>query len=619
MDDACIIGFGFVGKASAKALNIPWHFSLSDSNITLEEVAKKQFIIFCTPTPTNTKYAQEGVDIIDGYIKQIKEYGGRNIFIIRSTVLPGTCKHLAEKYDVMVAHNPELLSEDTWEYDALHPKAIIIGADDVPTRIAVTNLWKNYKIKNFIVTDTVTSETIKYAYNLFFLTKIIWANQMYDICQINGAKYNTIKEAIYAHPWGTHHHLKPVHKGGRGGGGHCLTPDTKIFTMGGVSKIKDIAVGDLVLTHSGLFRRVTDVFTRKVNEEIYEIKPQGFEKFGITSGHMVFAFKANRKYELRGGKLKFSNFLGEYQDIKPEWIDSDDLEKGDFLVFPRIKIIPTKSYQNTDLARLVGYYISEGSVDKYKNRIAFALHEKETFLVEDISSIIKKNFNVDCHVHKNTKTGHGIVVRCSSKNLKEFLLDYGGKLAENKSLCTFLFVSSEQTLKEFLKGYYRGDGSKSTGVYTMATTSEILFYQLQMILFKFGIGHTTKVVPPRTGKDGTKHNQSYWIRIRNYVDIQRFGEIVGDKIVKDLKLNRKTSWFDKEYLYVPIREVKKKPYKGKVYNLEVEEDNTYTTTSGVVHNCFPKDVKAFAKYSNLKLFEVIDELNDGYLQASRKH
>lgn len=228
-DAVCIGGSGFVGRATMKSLNLKYNFSLNSSNITLEEAAKKQFIIFCTPSPTNPKGEQEGVDIIDGYIQQIKEYGGRNVFIVRSTVLPGTCKHLAEKHNVMVAHNPELLSEDTWEEDAIHPKAIIIGADDVPTRIAVTNLWKKFTQSHFIITDTVTSETIKYAYNLFFLTKVIWANQFYDICQINGADYNTIKEAIYAHPWGTHHHLKPIHKGGRGGGGHCFPKDVAAF------------------------------------------------------------------------------------------------------------------------------------------------------------------------------------------------------------------------------------------------------------------------------------------------------------------------------------------------------------------------------------------------------
>lgn len=212
-----------------KALDIPWYFDLKDSNISLEDAAKKQFIFFCTPTPSDSQGRQGGRDIIDGYIKQLKEYGGRNIYIIRSTILPGTAKHLSEKYDVMVASNPEFLTESTWEHDAVNPKMIVIGADDVPTRIAVTNIYKKFKIKNFVVTDTVTAETIKYAFNMWFITKVIYANQMYDICQINGAKYNTIKEALYKHPWGTHHHLKPKHKGGRGAGGRCLPKDIAAF------------------------------------------------------------------------------------------------------------------------------------------------------------------------------------------------------------------------------------------------------------------------------------------------------------------------------------------------------------------------------------------------------
>jgi len=228
-ENIVIIGNGVVGKATGKALEAKYFFDPIESNISLEEAAKKQFIIFCTPTPTDAKGGQQGIDIIDGYIKQLKDYGGRNIFIIRSTVLPGTTKMLAEKYDVMVGFSPEFLSDKTAEYDALNPKAVVLGADDVPTRIAMSNLWKKYHVKNFIITDSVTAEMIKYTANMFFLTKVIFANQMYDICQINGADYNTLKEFLYAHPWGTHHHLKPIHKGGRGGGGKCFPKDVKSF------------------------------------------------------------------------------------------------------------------------------------------------------------------------------------------------------------------------------------------------------------------------------------------------------------------------------------------------------------------------------------------------------
>jgi len=229
-EDAFILGYGYVGKATAKALEIPYYFSRGDSNITLKEGAKKLFCFICLPTPTDEKGRQdEARKVIHDYISQMKEYGGRNIFVIRSTVIPGTCKALTEEFGVMVASNPEMLSEDTWEEDALKPRIKIIGADDIPSRNALVTLWKPIRSKIEVITDTVTAETLKYVFNAFFATKIVFANQVYDICEKNGANYKTIREALMKHPWGSKHHFKVIHKGGRGAGGHCFPKDLKVF------------------------------------------------------------------------------------------------------------------------------------------------------------------------------------------------------------------------------------------------------------------------------------------------------------------------------------------------------------------------------------------------------
>lgn len=230
MKDAFVIGNGMVGKATRHALDIPYYFDLKGSNITLKEGAEKLFCFICLPTPTD-HYSKQGKarETIREYIKQIKQYGGRTIFVIRSTVIPGTAKAFAEEFDAMVVSNPELLSEDTWKRDVESPRMLIIGADNVPERNAVLNLYKKIKPKRKIVTNTITAETLKYAFNTFFATKVVWANQIYDICQINGADYRTIREALMAHPWGSKHHLKAIHKGGRGAGGGCLPKDLQLF------------------------------------------------------------------------------------------------------------------------------------------------------------------------------------------------------------------------------------------------------------------------------------------------------------------------------------------------------------------------------------------------------
>jgi len=230
-EDCVVIGgMGMVGQATRKSLNIPYYFDLKESNISLEEASKKLFIFMCLPTPTEENGGQEkSVQIMRDYIQQIKGYGGRNIFVIRSTVIPGTCQALARDYEVMVCSNPELLSEDTWERDAMHPRVIIIGADDIPSKNALVELWKPLLVKDRVVTNTVTAEMLKYAFNTFFITKIVFANQIYDICEKVGADYKVIREALMAHPWGSKHHFKVIHKGGRGGGGHCFPKDIKAF------------------------------------------------------------------------------------------------------------------------------------------------------------------------------------------------------------------------------------------------------------------------------------------------------------------------------------------------------------------------------------------------------
>ena len=191
--------------------------------------AQKKFCFICLPTPTDTQGQQQGLDEIRAYVQQIKEYGTRCIFVMRSTVIPGTTRDLGRKFDVMVASNPEFLSEDTWEHDAIKPRIVVVGTDDAAVVNPMKALYKKVPDKRKVFTDTVTAETMKYALNTFGVTKVVWANAIYDACEVNGADYDVIRRAMHNHPWGSKHHLDAVHKGGRGAGGRCLPKDIEAF------------------------------------------------------------------------------------------------------------------------------------------------------------------------------------------------------------------------------------------------------------------------------------------------------------------------------------------------------------------------------------------------------
>jgi len=225
--DAAVIGYGTVGKATADAYGIYNYYDLKGSNITLEEASKLRFVFICLPTPIKDGrcYTRD----IDAIVRQIRGYGTNPILVLRSTVIPGTTANLREKYGVEIVHLPEFGCAKTASRDAREPAVIVVGgAGNKQVRNAVVGLHEGANCP-IIETDSTTSETIKYAYNCWFTTKVVFANQIYDICQRSGADYQKVKEAFEAHPWIGENHWEIYHDGYRGAKGACLPKDTEAF------------------------------------------------------------------------------------------------------------------------------------------------------------------------------------------------------------------------------------------------------------------------------------------------------------------------------------------------------------------------------------------------------
>jgi len=229
MDDAAIVGMGVVGKATALAFGIKKYFDLTGSNLTLKEVADCRYVFICLPTPTVDGKCD--TSLIRGVIRQIEGYRQRALYIIRSTVIPSTADAIMDELDMdRVISNPEFLSEDNWEFDARKPQMVIIGARD---RIVADELnayyLARYKYLEPLVTDNVTAEMIKYAFNTFYSLKVVFANELYDICQRVKANYGVIQGLLTAHPWGSGNHFVVNYKGKRGVNGRCLPKDLEAF------------------------------------------------------------------------------------------------------------------------------------------------------------------------------------------------------------------------------------------------------------------------------------------------------------------------------------------------------------------------------------------------------
>lgn len=230
MQNSVVIGYGMVGKATAHAFGIEKYIDHKESTSSYKEAGSLRYIFICVPTPTVN--GQCDVSGIKEAIKAVLDNSTtQNVFIIRSTVIPGTTRALQEHFGIKsIVHNPEFLSEDTWQSDAEHPDLAVIGGEQENYIEDVEAVYKGrYKGLNIIKTDTLTSEMIKYAVNCFYATKVVYANQIFDHAQKIGANYETIKKAMYNRKWIGKNHLTVWHKEKRGAGGKCLEKDLEAF------------------------------------------------------------------------------------------------------------------------------------------------------------------------------------------------------------------------------------------------------------------------------------------------------------------------------------------------------------------------------------------------------
>jgi UDPglucose 6-dehydrogenase len=218
-------GLGVVGSATRKMLNIPHYWDARGSNITEDELHSSSYIFLCLPTPT-----VGGCCDVSALLYYFELLGSNHVYIIRSTVIPGTAQRLAQEFGVPVLSNPEFLTEALAEEECLQPDLIVLGADDEKERPLIwERFYSHIEFQHYMFTSTVMAEFIKYAVNTFYASKVVFANALYQCAEDLGLNYEAVKEALYARKWIGNNHLTVPWKGRFGADGKCLPKDLTAF------------------------------------------------------------------------------------------------------------------------------------------------------------------------------------------------------------------------------------------------------------------------------------------------------------------------------------------------------------------------------------------------------
>lgn len=228
------IGQGYVGKNYAddfekRGFAVVRYALEEPYRNNIHAIKECDVVFIAVPTPTTKR----GFDIT--IVTKVLGYVGKGkVAVIKSTILPGTTKSLQEEYpNVTIMYSPEFLSEKTAAFDAAHPFSNIVGVPKMNKKYRETAKKIHTVLPKapFTLTcDSTEAEIIKYSHNVSAYTQIIIFNMLYDVAQKLGASWETIEKAIKADPFIPNRYASPVHKSGRGAGGHCFIKDFEAFS-----------------------------------------------------------------------------------------------------------------------------------------------------------------------------------------------------------------------------------------------------------------------------------------------------------------------------------------------------------------------------------------------------
>ncbi len=222
------IGQGYVGKNYADDLEDRGYqvirYALEEPYINnRDSIAGCDIVFIGVPTPTTA----EGFD--DSIVRAaIELVGVGKTAVIKSTIVPGTTLRLQKAFpDRTVLYSPEFLSETTARADVRHPFASIVGVahPEIHQKEAERVLAILPAAPFSRVMTSTEAELFKYAHNSSGYVQIVFFNLLYDLTKELGQSWDTVASAIAADPYISNRYAQPVHKSGRGAGGHCFIKD----------------------------------------------------------------------------------------------------------------------------------------------------------------------------------------------------------------------------------------------------------------------------------------------------------------------------------------------------------------------------------------------------------
>ncbi len=372
--------------------------------------------------------------------------------------------------------------------------------------------------------------------------------------------------------------------------GRCVPTWTPVVTKKGIVPIEEIKVGDQVLTHKGKFKAVTHVFHRKYSGRLYSFKTLGnIEKLSVTEEHPVLIYTERGTRWVYPKDIQYRTYLtrpviAETQDIPTLEYTYEQYHPSGHGGYFTLQTVSLKF--TSELARLIGYYLSEGNSDRY--RVSFDIHKKEQDLASDITYCIKTVFD-DTVSFKPDKRSEGLKLVVDSVRVAAFFKQFG-TMCDSKQLQSWALSAPKELQAEIIRTAYWGDGHYSDKYYfynhamhsnffVIRTTSKMLANQYTYILNRLGILVTVCTNIQKDRKD------CYSVTVHSPY-VEKMAELVKVQAKNSPSYSHNYVKLVDDMVVSPVVEISVEEVQDlDVMNLEVSDDNSFISSNQSVHNC----------------------------------
>jgi len=242
-----IIGQGFVGGALRAYFDrdayggdrFRLHTYDKVKGGSLDDVVAKSDIIFvCVPTPMRdsgecyTGIVEEVLTDIVNVSQKIGRPRDSFVVCIKSTVPPGFTDRMGSICNLRLTFSPEFLTEKNSIRDMIDGNRVVVGGslDDANQVLSLFYFQDMQRVKDgeliLVRVEPKVAEMVKLFTNGLLFTKVMFCNEIYQMCRAMGIPYEEVRAVGCLDPRvGASHTQVPGPDGHLGAGGHCFPKD----------------------------------------------------------------------------------------------------------------------------------------------------------------------------------------------------------------------------------------------------------------------------------------------------------------------------------------------------------------------------------------------------------